>query len=551
MTDIEIASKAKIELIEKIAESAKIEKDKLELYGKYKAKLNVSDFKLNGKIILVTAINPTSMGEGKTTMSIGIADGIKKLGNNVMLALREPSLGPVFGVKGGAAGGGYSQVIPMEDINLHFTGDLHAISAANNLLAACIDNHIFQGNVLKINPVKVQWRRCLDMNDRALRNIICGLGGEKDGVPRQDGFDITAASEIMAILCLANSLADLKKKLGNITVAYNYDDNPVYCRDLGVEESLAALLKDAIKPNLVQTLEQTPAIIHGGPFANIAHGCNSIMATKAAATYADYVVTEAGFGADLGAEKFIDVKCRMANISPSAVVIVATVKALKLGGGADPKNLNEEDLKTLQNGIGNLEKHIENMKNVFKLPCVVAINKYATDSDKEIKFIDDFCKKLGVDSYEVTSYINGGAGAIEIAKKVIELCDGFSGKTSFSYELNDSIENKVEAVVKRIYGGSGAVFSDKAKAQIKRIANAGFSDLPVVIAKTQYSLSDNPKLLGRPKDFEVVINDIKLKSGAGFIVAIAGNMMLMPGLSKVPAANGIKISDNGKISGLF
>lgn len=551
MTDLEIANKAKIKPITEICESAGIDIEFLEQYGKFKGKLSIKKLNPKGKIILVTAINPTSMGEGKTTMSIGIADGIRKLGKKVFLALREPSLGPVFGVKGGAAGGGYSQVIPMEEINLHFTGDLHAITAANNLLAAAIDNHIFQGNDLKINPIKVQWRRCLDMNDRALRNIICGLGGEKDGVPRSDGFDITAASEIMAILCLADSLKDLKQKLGNITIGYNYENKAVYAKDLGVEESLAVLLKEAIKPNLVQTLEGTPALIHGGPFANIAHGCNSIIATKTAATYADYVVTEAGFGADLGAEKFIDIKCRMAGISPSAVVIVATVKALKLGGGADAKSLNAENLEALKAGIKNLEKHIENITKVFKLPVVVAINKYKSDTDKEIDFIKETCDKYKTSSYEVTSYSEGGAGALKIAEKIIELCDKFNGKVSFAYELSETIENKIESIVKKIYGGGSVKYSDKAKEQIQKIVEQGFGYLPVVIAKTQYSLSDNPKLLGRPVNFEFNISDIKLKSGAGFIVAIAGNMMLMPGLSKVPAANSIKITDEGIVSGLF
>ncbi|KAI4453839.1 c-1-tetrahydrofolate synthase cytoplasmic-related [Holotrichia oblita] len=511
MTDLEIASKAKIKPVTEICKDAGFDAEYLEQYGKYKGKLNIPKLSPKGKIILVTAINPTSMGEGKTTMSIGIADGIRKLNKKVILALREPSLGPVFGVKGGAAGGGYSQVVPMEDINLHFTGDLHAITAANNLLAAGIDNHIFQGNALKINPVKIQWRRCLDMNDRALRNIVCGLGGEKDGIPRADGFDITAASEIMAILCLSNSLKDLKQKLGNITVAYNYEDKPVYARDLNVEESLAVLLKEAIKPNLVQTLEGTPALVHGGAVCQYSSRMQQ------------YNRNENGG----------DIRRLCSNLSPSAVVIVATVKALKLGGGADAKTLNIENINALKLGIKNLEKHIENITKVFNLPCVKTCDKYK------------------VDSFEVTSYLEGGNGALKIAEKVTELCDKFSGKTNFTYELSDTIENKIEAIVKKIYGGGAVKYSEKIKKQIQRINDSGFSNLPVVIAKTQYSLSDNPKLLGRPEGFEFTVSDIKLKSGAGFIVAVAGDMMLMPGLPKVPAANSIEITDDGVVSGLF
>jgi len=550
LTDIEIANGIQPKTIDKICGSAKIDLNDIEQYGKYKAKINNFKFNPKAKIILVTAINPTSLGEGKTTMSIGIADGLKKLGKNVMLALREPSLGPVFGVKGGATGGGYSQVVPMADINLHFTGDLHAVTSANNLLSAAIDNHIFQGNPLKINPSKVIFKRCLDMNDRALRHIVCGLGGEADGVTRQDGFTITAASEVMAILCLSSSLEDLKTRLSNILVAYNFDNEPVFCKDLDVQDAMAILLKDAIKPNLVQTLEGTPALIHGGPFANIAHGCNSIIATKLAATYADYVVTEAGFGADLGAEKFLDVKCRIANIKPSAVVIVATVKAIKLNGGADVNNLQAESIDYVEKGIINLGKHIENIQNVFKLPCLVAINKFHTDTDKEIEFIQNYCKQYSVKAIKVTSFSDGSDGSVEMAKEVLKAADSFSGKAQFCYNLEDSIENKINSIVQKIYGGNGAKFSERAKKQLKACERLA-KNLPVIIAKTQYSLSDNPKLLGRPKDFYVNINEIKLSLGAGFAVAVAGDINLMPGLGKSPAAQNMNITPDGIISGLF
>ena len=550
MTDIEIAKSCKIKTIDKICNEAGIDLKDIEQYGKYKAKISNQKVKPQAKIILVTAINPTSLGEGKTTMSIGIADGFKQLGKKVMLALREPSLGPVFGVKGGATGGGYSQVVPMEDINLHFTGDLHAITSANNLLSAAIDNHIFQGNVLKINPSKVVFKRCLDMNDRALRHVVCGLLGETDGVTRQDSFTITAASEVMAILCLANSLKDLKEKLSNILIGYNFDNQPVYCKDLKVQNAMAILLKDAIKPNLVQTLEGVPALIHGGPFANIAHGCNSVLATKLAAAYADYVITEAGFGADLGAEKFLDVKCRLAKIQPSVVVIVATVKALKLNGGCDADNLNAENMACLEKGIVNLGKHIENMQNVFKLAVVVAINKYCNDTEKEMEFIKNYVNKYGVKAIKVTSFLNGGGGAVEIAKEVLAQADNFSGKIEFCYKLDDTIENKINLIVQRIYGGKGAKFTERAKKQLLQ-AESLAKDLPVIIAKTQYSLSDNPKLLGRPEDFYVTVNELKLCLGAGFVVAVAGDINLMPGLSKNPAAVNMTITDDGIIEGLF
>jgi len=550
MTDIEIAKSIKLKTIDKISEDAGVNIKDIEQYGNYKAKINNQKVNPRAKIILVTAINPTSLGEGKTTMSIGIADGLKKIGKSVMLALREPSLGPVFGVKGGATGGGYSQVVPMEDINLHFTGDLHAITAANNLLSAAIDNHIFQGNLLRINPSKIIFKRCLDMNDRALRHVVCGLGGDMDGIPRQDSFTITAASEVMAILCLSDSLKDLKARLSNILIGYSFDEQPVYCKDLKMQDAMAILLKDALKPNLVQTLEGVPTLIHGGPFANIAHGCNSIIATKMAATYADYVITEAGFGADLGAEKFLDVKCRLAKIQPSAVVIVATVKALKLNGGCDAGNLNIENMPCLEKGIVNLGKHIENMQKVFKLPCVVAINKYSTDTEKEIEFIKNYVNKHGVKAIKVTSFSEGSKGAEKIAKEILSLADNFSGKLQFCYKLEDSIENKINLIVQKIYGGKGAKFTERAKKQLTK-AEGLAKNLPVIIAKTQYSLSDNPKLLGRPEDFYITVNEIKLSLGAGFVVAVAGDINLMPGLNKNPAAQNMAVTDEGVISGLF
>ncbi len=549
MTDFEIARSIKYRPIADVARESGFSEDEVELYGKYKAKLTAEEINPRAKLILVTAINPTAFGEGKTTVSIGLADAINLTGHKCMLALREPSLGPVFGIKGGAAGGGYSQVVPMEDINLHFTGDLHAITSANNLLSTLIDNHVFQGNALNINPERILWRRCMDMNDRNLRNIKTGLGGEKNGIPMDNGFDITAASEVMAILCLAKDLQDLKKRLGEILIAYDNNGGPVFAKDLKAEGSMALLLKDAIKPNLVQTLAGNPAIIHGGPFANIAHGCNSIRATLTAMTKSEYVVTEAGFGADLGAEKFLDVKCRVAGISPSAVVIVATVRALMLSGGAD-KSCPGHDIEVLKKGLGNLGKHIENIREVFGLPCVVAINKFNGDTDEEMETVTDFCMKYGVDAVPTEVWAKGGDGGVELAKKVLKLADKKS-PMSFAYDVKDSIITKINSIVTRIYGGSGIELSEKAAAEISAIEEMGKGGLPVIIAKTQYSLSDNPALVGRPEGFTVKITDVKLKSGAGFIVAIAGNMLLMPGLSKTPAAANMDIDNDGVITGLF
>ena len=523
--------------------------NEIELYGKYKAKIDINEFYPSAKLILVTAINPSSLGEGKTTVSIGLSDAINLTGNKCMLALREPSLGPVFGIKGGAAGGGYSQVVPMEDINLHFTGDIHAITSANNLLSALIDNHVFQGNDLRIDTERILWRRCMDMNDRNLRCVRTGLGGEKNGIPADNGFDITAASEIMAILCLSRDLADLKCRLGNIHVAYDVDGNPVFAKQLKAEGSMALLLKDAIKPNLVQTLAGNPAIIHGGPFANIAHGCNSLRATLTAMSRSEYVVTEAGFGADLGAEKFLDVKCRAGVIKPSAVVIVATVRALMLGGGADKANIGH-DIEILKKGVCNLGKHVENITKVFGLPCVVAINRFTCDTDEEIGVIESYCNTLGVDAVPCEVWAKGGEGGLDLAQRVLELCKKPRNLT-YAYELEDDIETKLNAVVTKIYGGDGIELSDKAKKEIIKIREMGMDKLPVIIAKTQYSLSDNPALLGRPSGFTVKISDIKLRSGAGFIVAIAGNMLLMPGLSKTPAAMNMDIDNDGVVTGLF
>ncbi len=555
LTDIEIAQKCKMKPISEIASYAGIEDDYLEMYGKYKAKINPSIVKninrKEGKLILVTAITPTPAGEGKTTTTIGLADGLKKIGKNVMVALREPSLGPVFGVKGGAAGGGYAQVVPMEDINLHFTGDFHAIGAANNLLAAMLDNHIQQGNSLNIDVKKITWKRCVDMNDRQLRNVVDGLGGRMNGVPREDGFDITVASEIMAVFCLASSITDLKERLSRIIVAYTYDDKPVTAGDLKAVGAMTALLKDAIKPNLVQTLEGTPAFVHGGPFANIAHGCNSVIATKMAMKLGDYAVTEAGFGADLGAEKFLDIKCRMANLKPDAVVIVATVRALKMHGGLDKKALSQEDLIALEKGIPNLLRHVSNIKNVYKLPCVVAVNRFPTDTDNEIDFIIKKCKELGVNTVLSTVWANGGEGGIELAKEVVRLCEEEKGDFTFSYEDNCSIEEKIKAVVKKIYGGCGINILPAAKKEIERLTALGFNKMPVCIAKTQYSFSDNPSLLGAPEDFTVTVKNVKVSAGAGFVVVLTGDIMTMPGLPKVPAAEKIDVDENGKISGLF
>ena len=540
--------------IEKIAKEIGIDKQFLEPYGNYKAKIDLNMLnnlnKKSGKLILVTAINPTPAGEGKTTTTIGLADSLKKLGKKTVVALREPSLGPVFGIKGGAAGGGYAQVVPMEDINLHFTGDFHAIGAANNLLAAMIDNHIFQGNSLNIDPNKITWKRCVDMNDRQLRFVEDGLGGGKNGVPRKDGFDITVASEIMAVFCLASSLEDLKERLSSLIIGYTFDNKPVTAGDLKAQGAMAALLKDALKPNLVQTLEHTPAIVHGGPFANIAHGCNSVIATKMAMKLGDYTVTEAGFGADLGAEKFLDIKCRLAGLKPDAVVIVATVRALKMHGGMSKENLNIENLDALEKGIPNLLRHVSNIKNVYHLPSVVAINKFPTDTQDEIDLIIEKCKELDVNVVLSDVWANGSEGGLDLAKEVIKLCDE-SNKFEFSYELQDTIENKISTIAKRIYGGKGAKFLPEALDDIKRITDLGFGNLPICIAKTQYSFSDDLTKLGAPTDFEITIKEVKISAGAGFIVALTGSILTMPGLPKVPAAERIDVLPNGKIIGLF
>ena len=540
--------------IERIAKEIGIDKKFLEPYGNYKAKIDLNILndlnRKNGKLILVTAINPTPAGEGKTTTTIGLADSLKKLGKKTVVALREPSLGPVFGIKGGAAGGGYAQVVPMEDINLHFTGDFHAIAAANNLLAAMIDNHIFQGNSLNIDPSKITWKRCVDMNDRQLRFVEDGLGGGKNGVPRKDGFDITVASEIMAVFCLASSLEDLKERLSRLIIGYTFDNKPVTAGDLKAQGAMAALLKDALKPNLVQTLEHTPAIVHGGPFANIAHGCNSVIATKMAMKLGDYTVTEAGFGADLGAEKFLDIKCRLAGLKPDAVVIVATVRALKMHGGMSKEDLNIENLDALEKGIPNLLRHVSNIKNVYHLPSVVAINKFPTDTQSEIDLIINKCKELGVNVVLSDVWANGSEGGLSLAKEVVKLCDE-PNNFEFSYELQDTIENKISTIVKRIYGGKGAKFLPEALDDIKRITDLGFGNLPICIAKTQYSFSDDLTKLGAPTDFEITIKEVKISAGAGFIVALTGSILTMPGLPKVPAAERIDVLPNGKIIGLF
>ena len=555
LSDIEIAQQCEMKPISEIAAAAGIDEKYIEQYGKYKAKIDLSllnESKAeNGKLILVTAITPTPAGEGKTTTTIGLADGMKRIGKNVAVALREPSLGPVFGIKGGAAGGGYAQVVPMEDINLHFTGDFHAISAANNLLAAMLDNHIHQGNSLNIDVRRITWKRCVDMNDRQLRFITDGLGGKANGVPREDGFDITVASEIMAVLCLSRSISDLKKRLSRIIVGYTFDDKPVTCGELKAAGAMAALLKDALKPNLVQTLEGTPAFVHGGPFANIAHGCNSVTATKMALKIADYAVTEAGFGADLGAEKFLDIKCRVAGLTPSAVVVVATVRALKMHGGLDKKSLDTENLDALERGIPNLLRHVSNIKNVYRLPCVVAVNRFPTDTDSEIDFIIRKCKELGVNVVLSTVWADGGRGGEALAREVVRLCEEEKGDFTFSYELDGSIEDKIEAVVKKIYGGKGINILPNAKKQIQKLTEMGFSNCPVCIAKTQYSFSDDPTLLGAPEDFTVTVKNVKISAGAGFIVVLTGDIMTMPGLPKVPAAERIDVDENGKISGLF
>ena len=554
-SDIEIAQSVPMKHISEIAASAGIDAKYVEQYGSYKAKIDLSllnDRKdaPDGKLILVTAITPTPAGEGKTTTTIGLADSLKKIGKKVTVALREPSLGPVFGIKGGAAGGGYAQVVPMEDINLHFTGDFHAIGAANNLLAAMLDNHIQQGNALGIDVRRITWKRCVDMNDRQLRNLVDGLGGKANGTPREDGFDITVASEIMAVLCLASSLTDLKERLSRIIVAYTYDGKPVTCADLKAQGAMAALLKDALKPNLVQTLEGTPAFVHGGPFANIAHGCNSVIATRTALKMGDYTVTEAGFGADLGAEKFLDIKCRYAGLTPSAVVVVATVRALKMHGGLPKTALATPDLDALQKGLPNLLRHVSNITNVYKLPAVVAVNKFPTDTVEEVELVIRECRKLGVNTVLSDVWAKGSEGGIELAEEVVRLCDK-PNDFSFSYELSGSIEDKIEAVVKKIYGGDGVDFLPAAKKQLATLAELGFSSLPVCIAKTQYSFSDDPTKLGAPEHFRVTVKNVKVSAGAGFIVVLTGDIMTMPGLPKVPAAENIDVDENGRISGLF
>lgn len=554
-SDIEIAQSAKMLPICEVAKQCGIDLDLIENYGKYKAKIDYAPVLEKGgekgKLVLVTAITPTPAGEGKTTTTIGLADGLRRIGKNAMVALREPSLGPVFGVKGGAAGGGYAQVVPMEDINLHFTGDFHAIGAANNLLAAMLDNHIQQGNALGIDPRKITWKRCVDMNDRQLRFVVDGLGGKANGTPREDGFDITVASEVMAVLCLANSLADLKERLSKIIVAYTYDDKPVTCADLKAQGAMTALLKDALKPNLVQTLEGTPALVHGGPFANIAHGCNSVIATKTALYLADYAVTEAGFGADLGAEKFFDIKCRKANLTPDAVVVVATVRALKMHGGMQKQDLANENIEALEKGVPNLLRHVSNVKNVYKLPCVVAINRFPTDTDKEIDFIIAKCKELGVNTVLSTVWADGGKGGEALAKEVVRLCEQEKGDFSFAYEDGDSISQKIEKIVRKVYGGDGISVTSTAQKQIANFEKLGFSNLPVCIAKTQYSFSDDASLSGAPEHFTVNVKNVKVSAGAGFIVVLTGEIMTMPGLPKSPAAERIDVTDDGKIVGLF
>ena len=554
-TDVQIAQEAKMKPIKEVADYLGFPEEAIELYGNYKAKLNIhglKDYKdrPNGKLILVTAITPTPAGEGKTTTVVGLGDGLNRIGKRTSLALREPSLGPVFGVKGGAAGGGYAQVVPMEDINLHFTGDFNAIGAANNLLAAMLDNHINHGNELDIDARTITLKRVVDMNDRQLRFIVDGLNGKANGVPREDGFEIVVASEVMAILCLSNDLKDLKEKLGKIIVAYNRKGEPVTAKDLNAQGAMAALLKDAIKPNLVQTLEHTPAFIHGGPFANIAHGCNSIIATKLALKYSDYVVTEAGFGADLGAEKFLDIKCRFAGLNPNAVVVVATVRALKMHGGLAKTELGNEDLVALEKGLPNLLKHVENMQNLFGIPCVVAINKFPLDTDAEIKLIETKCKELGVNVVLSDVWAKGGEGAIDLAHEVVRLAENDKPINQI-YDIEDSLEEKLNKIVQKVYGGSGITFSPGVKKKIKTIEELGFRNVPICMAKTQYSFSDDKNKVGRPEGFKVNIKNIKIAAGAGFAVAYSGDIMTMPGLPKVPAANNIDITDDGKIVGLF
>ena len=556
MTDIEIAQSVTPKHIIDVARDAGIDEKYIELYGTKKAKLDLSllsdlEAKPDGKLVLVTAINPTPAGEGKTTTTIGLADGLRRIGKSVAVALREPSLGPVFGVKGGAAGGGWAQVIPMEDINLHFTGDFHAIGAANNLLAAMLDNHIYQGNSLNIDPERITWKRCVDMNDRQLRVVRDGLGGRTGGVPRDDGYDITVASEIMAVLCLSSSISDLKARLSRIIVGYTFDGKPVTAGDLKAQGAMTALLKDALKPNLVQTLEGTPAFVHGGPFANIAHGCNSVIATRTAMKTADYAITEAGFGADLGAEKFLDIKCRMAGLTPSAVVIVATVRALKMHGGLAKTELAEENVDALGRGIPNLLRHLSNIKSVYKLPCVVAINRFPTDTDREIEYIIEKCRELDINTVLSTVWAEGGAGGEALAREVVRLCEEEQGDFSFSYELDSTIEEKIDAVARRIYGGVGVDILPEAREQIRTLESLGFGSLPVCIAKTQYSFSDDATLLGAPEGFRITVKKVKVSAGAGFIVVLTGDIMTMPGLPKAPAAEKIDVTDDGRIVGLF
>ncbi|MCD8108122.1 MAG: formate--tetrahydrofolate ligase [Oscillospiraceae bacterium] len=554
-TDIEIAQESVMLPITKIAEIAGIDEDFIEQYGKYKAKVDPKiindESRKNGKLILVTAITPTPAGEGKTTTTIGLADGLRKIRKNSVVALREPSLGPVFGIKGGAAGGGYAQVVPMEDINLHFTGDFHAIGAANNLLAAMIDNHIQQGNALGIDPRRITWKRCVDMNDRQLRFIVDGLGGKPNGTPREDGFDITVASEIMAVFCLASSIDDLKERLGRIIIGYTYSGEPVTASQLKAVGAMAALLKDALKPNLVQTLEHTPALVHGGPFANIAHGCNSVLATKLAMKLGDYAVTEAGFGADLGAEKFLDIKCRMAGLTPSAVVIVATVRALKMHGGLAKTELGREDLDALKKGLPNLLRHVSNIKNVYGLPSVVAVNRFPTDTDAEVNLVIEECRKLGVNTVLSDVWAKGGEGGVELATEVVRLCEEETPNFTYSYSDDMSLEEKINAVVTKVYGGSGVSYLPAAKKELVRLTELGFGNLPVCIAKTQYSFSDDPTKLGAPEDFTVTVKNVKVSAGAGFVVVLTGDIMTMPGLPKSPAAERIDVSSDGVITGLF
>ena len=554
-TDIEIAQECVMRPIGEIAAKAHIDEKYIEQYGRYKAKIDPAlireSGREDGKLILVTAITPTAAGEGKTTTTIGLADGLARIGKEVTVALREPSLGPVFGVKGGAAGGGYAQVVPMEDINLHFTGDFHAIGAANNLLAAMLDNHIQQGNALNIDPRRITWKRCVDMNDRQLRFVVDGLGGKANGTPREDGFDITVASEVMAVFCLASDITDLKARLSRIIVAYTYDGKPVTAGDLKAVGAMTALLKDAIKPNLVQTLEGTPAFVHGGPFANIAHGCNSVLATRMALKMGEYTVTEAGFGADLGAEKFLDIKCRMAGLVPSAVVVVATVRALKMHGGLDKKALGTEDLNALEKGMPNLLRHVSNIRNVYGLPCVVAVNRFPTDTDREIEFIVSKCRELGVNTILSNVWAEGGKGGEELAREVVRLCEEEQGDFRFSYGLEGSIEDKINAIVTKIYGGDGITVLPAAKKQIDTLTELGFDKLPVCMAKTQYSFSDDPLKLGAPEHFTVTVKNVRVSAGAGFVVVLTGDIMTMPGLPKVPAAEKIDVDENGRISGLF